>query len=655
MNMRHNILNRIMVLGLASLSLASCSEGFLKPDPLSFYEPSKTFTTEEGLQSVLATCDRHLRNYWVSTNDFNFPIATQYMYSDLAVASKTDSRIFCNIAEVLTPSNGISSGEYNDLSHFWGETYTGIKSANTVISYADKIEGLAEKTKNEYLGRAYFHRAFRYLQLTMMFKDVPFVTKLINGPKSSYHTTSREAILSQMVKDMEFAVEWVPNQSDMKYIGMVNKGACRMLLSKLYLATGQWQKAKDQLDILIDKSGYQLMKDDFGKFVTPFNNEVFPIQRNVIWDLHRPENRLIAANKEVILGMPNRGKGGGNSFMSWNTMRVLGPLWDMKSITTPDGKKAITSYARNNKNYNVKYDYTRAVGRGCALIRNTWWAHTGMWSVNGTMDEGDLRHSTKTGNWMEIDSLRVNDPSSKYYGQHVQKSWCTDTIRSWFGCPIYKIYLHDYGAEAKNTSTNFRGASSSSDTDGQADWYCYRLAEAYLLRAEAKFYMGDASGAADDVNEIRKRAHCTQLYNTVTIGDIMDERARELYLEEWRYVELSRVSLCLALSGKPDEWGNTYDVNTYDKQSGTDEQGGSYWYQRIMHYNGFYNKNPEVQVKGLSYTIDKHNLYIPIPQSAIDANRLAPLRQNYGYTGYDESIPMWTTAEEAIADEDKLD
>ena len=31
---------------------------------------------------------------------------------------------------------------------------------------------------------------------------------------------------------------------------------------------------------------------------------------------------------------------------------------------------------------------------------------------------------------------------------------------------------------------------------------------------------------------------------TVTIGDIMDERARELYLEEWRYLELSRVTYC---------------------------------------------------------------------------------------------------------------
>lgn len=656
--MKHNIFKSICMVGIACSALTSCSEDFLKPDPLSFYEPAKTFSTESGLQSALSAADRHLRSYWTyyEGRNFSFPISTQYMLSDLAVASKTDATIFCDISEVLTPTNRINDDEYNHLSYFWGQSYTGIKYANTVISYADKINGLDEKTKNAYLGRAYFHRAFRYLALTMMWRDVPFVSKLIDGPKSSYHTTSREAILGQMVKDMEFAVEWVPDQKDMQYIGMINKGACRMLLSKLYLATGQWQKAKDQLDIIIDKSGYQLMTEDFGQFIQPFNTEAWPVKRNVIWDLHRAENKLIAANKECILGIPNRGIGSSNSFVYFNTMRSLGPLWDTgNALKTPDGQRAIRAFARSDKNYRAEYDYNRALGRGCALIRPTWWAQTGMWSVNGKQDKSDLRHSVERGNWVVMDSMYVNNPASKYFGQHIQKDWCTDTIRSWFSYPHYKIYLLDHGAEAKMSSTQFNGATSSSDTEGNADWYCYRLAEAYLLRAEAKFYMGDAPAAAEDVNAVRKRAHCTELYSIVTIGDIMDERARELYMEEWRFVELNRVSLCLALSGQPDEWGNTYDVNTYDKQSGTETTGGSYWWQRIVHYNDFYNKNPMVQVKNRCYSIDKHNMYIPIPQSAIDANRLAPLRQNYGYNGYDDSVHMWTTAEEAMADEDNLD
>ena len=85
------------------------------------------------------------------------------------------------------------------------------------------------------------------------------------------------------------------------------------------------------------------------------------------------------------------------------------------------------------------------------------------------------------------------------------------------------------------------------------NWYLYRLAETYLLRAEAKLYQG--KDATSDVNEVRRRAKCSQFYTSVNIGDIANERARELYLEEWRAMELKRISYCLALSGKPMNGG----------------------------------------------------------------------------------------------------
>ncbi|HWV73110.1 MAG TPA: hypothetical protein VN040_15415, partial [Pseudosphingobacterium sp.] len=44
--------------------LNACSKDFLKPDPLSFYEPGATFNTESGLMSAMAICDRHLKGYW---------------------------------------------------------------------------------------------------------------------------------------------------------------------------------------------------------------------------------------------------------------------------------------------------------------------------------------------------------------------------------------------------------------------------------------------------------------------------------------------------------------------------------------------------------------------------------------------------------------
>jgi hypothetical protein len=277
------------------------------------------------------------------------------------------------------------------------------------------------------------------------------------------------------------------------------------------------------------------------------------------------------------------------------------------------------------------------------------------------MDDGDLRHRSDVGNWVRMTDLKYNNPASSYKGQNLMlyhpetgAVLCGDTLRAWYDWPHYKYWNLDVGNEANQNATQFNGATAGS-TGGHGDIYLYRLAEAYLLRAEAKFYLGDAT-AVNDVNAVRSRARCTQLYTTVNIGDIMNERARELHMEEWRNVELSRVSRCLALSGKPDEWGNTYNVATYDKQNGTDPAGGSYWWQRICHYNNYYNKGP-IRSNGRDnyHTLDKHNFYWPIREEVIESNRAGKLAQAFGYEGYDAGTPMWDNWQDAVADESKTE
>jgi hypothetical protein len=644
--------------------LGGCKKAFLEPDPLSFYEPTTTFSTEAGLQSALATSDRHLRSYWtnIEANSNSVVIATEYMFSDVAVYAKTDvdgNSVNFNFADNLTPTGGAAGPKGNDgnyINHFWEETYNGIKYANTVLTYVDKVTTLNEATKNAYKGRAYFHRAFRYLALVFQFGDVPLITKILEIPKQNYRSTKKAAILNMITQDMEFAVQWVPEQKDMTSVGMVNKGACRMLLIKCYLATGQWQKAKDQADILINQSGYSLMKNSFGTFYAGGEPKTWPITRNVIWDLHRPENKLIASNTEVIMGMPNRGL---QSNFQFSAMRIFGPALNNGSLKAPDGKNAEDLYARNNANYRADLDYGRAIGRGIGVFRPTQYAQHGMWVVNGVEDVTDLRHNSKVGNWGRMDSVKYGTNTTTWRGKNLMlyhpttgAILCSDTIRCWFDWPHYKIFIQDAEAEANLGANAYAGATKGS----VADWYLYRLAEAYLLRAEAKFYLGDAAGAAADVNELRKRAGSTQLYTTVTIGDIMDERARELYLEEWRHMELSRVSYCLALSGKPDEWGNTYNVDTYDKASGVDLNGGSYWYQRVVRDGGIYNTGGVISNnRTLNYKMNKCNLYWPIPNSAITANNKGVLSQNFGYNGYDPATPVWEKWEDAVADEDKAE
>lgn len=658
-----DILNKIFQLSLCLAGMAlsgGCSRDFLDPDPLSFFEPKTTYSTESGLQASMAMADRHLRLYWTNfeKNNVNVPITTEYLFSELSVYGKTDAGggIWDNIDYKLTPTGGMKNNDTNHMSYFWDQTYTGIKYANTVLTYIDGVSGLSEKVVNEYKGRAYFHRAFRYYNLCWQWGDVPLITKILEVPKQNYRSTRREAILQMCVEDMEKAVEWVPSQKEMTWYGMVNKEACRMLLAKLYLSIGEWKKAERQCDELINSSGLSLMKTPFGNasVVNSGEPQTWNITRNVIWDLHRPENKLIKDNKETIMGLPNSSDQTHTDFL---TMRILGPFWNDGNLKMPDGKQAVMNYARNNRKYKQDADYLRVLGRGIATVRLTHFAQRGLWVVNGVEDNDDLRHNSTIGNWVHMTDIKCNNPDSKYFGQNIMLHdpesgalLCNDTIRDWFDFPLYKIYLKDMTAEANQGATQFNGATKGSN----ANWYLYRLAEAYLVRAEARLYQNDVSGATEDVNALRERARCSQFYSAVNIGDIANERARELYLEEWRNVELTRISYGLAKSGIPDEWGNTYSLGDWDRQEGVDRTGGSYWYQRIMHYS-YYNRGYTIKsgtAAALNYTINKKNLFWPIPNGAITANKDGRLWQNYGYDGYDEQTPVWDSWQEAVADED---
>src|SRR5690606_9351011 len=181
---------------------------------------------------------------------------------------------------------------------------------------------------------------------------------------------------------------------------------------------------------------------------------------------------------------------------------------------------------------------------------------------------------------MDMEDLVYNHPNLKrdndpYYGKHLQlrneagKLLSSDTIRQWFGWPHYKLYIED--------------PNRVQPAGGNTDWYVFRLAETYLLRAEAYFWKGDLASAANDINKVRIRAQAAPIsVADVNIGTILDERARELYYEEPRKTELTRIAYIFAMTGKVAENGKSYTLQAFSTDN--------YFYDRILAKSDFYNK-----------------------------------------------------------------
>jgi hypothetical protein len=305
-----------------------------------------------------------------------------------------------------------------------------------------------------------------------------------------------------------------------------------------------------------------------------------------------------------------------DSYLRTFTMRICVPWWSrtaVNQIYTPDGKPGMSDGP------NLEYDIVKTFGRGLSRVHGTKYSTKTIWD-----DANDLRH--KKYNWMTMEDLVYNNPNLKgkspYYGKPLQlfdangKVLTSDSINTWNGWPHYKIYNPD------PKLPQARG--------GAYDWYVFRLAETYLLRAEAYWWKGEINKAMADVNTVRSRAQCSPYTDAgkFDIGTILDERARELFYEEPRKSELTRIAFLFAQTGKAYN-GKTYSIANF----GT----SNFYYDRIMEKSDFYNKGVTSQ-SGQPFTISPYHVLWPIPQGSISANSLGVINQNFGYDGFNNNV-----------------
>ncbi len=617
-----------VLFAISSMTLFNaCNKSFLDSDQLSNYSPDGSLNNVIALKGVLHSLGAATRGEFFGDAA---PYLTESIFSDVAVEGTTDkSSPAQDLITRITPDANLNSDDFNKVGWYWSEGFKFVRFANTVISNIERPKYDSEEQKNQILGTAYFYRAYFYYRLVHQFGDVPLILKNYEEPNLSFYSTKREVILKKMKEDLDFAIQWV---KDDVLKGEVTNGAVAHLLTKVNLALGDFDGAIAAANKVIDGGRYKIMTNRFGSTANDAS-------KNVIWDLHRMDNKSISANTEALLLVIDREALQGNTANGSQLMRNTVPAWHFNNVKTPSGATAMTD------DVNAEIPLTRMYGRGIGRYRGTPYSTKYIWT-----DQTDYRHAK--GMWMEMTDLVYNNPNLKrssnpedreLYGKPFKAydpalasqlftNGAKDTIRHSFGWPHYKVFINStnqyavdpYWSPARGTNT---------------DWYVFRLAETYLLRAEAHVWKGNLAAAMEDINVVRKRANATLLTNPsqATIGTVLDERARELFWEEPRKTELTRIAYIYAQTGKASYTGKTYSLANFSEQN--------FFYDRIIEKNDFY-KNEVSTIQNVQYRIAPYHVLWPVPAGAQRQNTEGHINQNKGYVGFESNVPPLETLDQ---------
>ncbi|HEY0175166.1 MAG TPA: RagB/SusD family nutrient uptake outer membrane protein [Pedobacter sp.] len=619
-----NTLHKKLPIFIAVVTLVltnGCKKSYLDSDYLSKYQPETALTNVAAMKAALGGLGSNVRQEFFGDMA---PIVTESIFSDVAVDGTTDKSTQAQDLDTrITPDAQLDDPDFNRIGFYWREEFKGVRLANTIISNLNNVKFQSEAEKNAILGSAYFYRAYHYYRLVHQFGDVPLNLTDIQGPKLDYFSTKREVILQKMKSDLEFAQTWVLDNVNR---GEVTKGAVRHLLTKVNLALGNFDDAITSSTSVINSGVYSLMRARFGSTAADAT-------KNVIWDLHRMDNKAIPANKEALFLVIDRETLAGFTNFGSQVMRNCVPAWHFANLRTPSGlNPAITDAVT------AEIPLTLMYGRGIGRYRGTPYSTKYIWT-----DNTDYRHAK--GMWMEMTDLVYNNPALKNSSNPAEKALYgkplvdfnssninnmflnkgLDTIRHFFGWPHYKTFIN-----STNTLAVDKYWTPPRGTD--TDWYVFRLAETYLLRAEAYYWKGNLAAAMDDINQVRSRANAKLLTDAsaVTIGTILDERARELYFEEPRKTELTRIAYIFATTGKPAYNGKTYSLASFSDNN--------FFYDRIMEKNDFY-RNHVPTISGVVFRISPYHVLWPVPADAQRFNTQGHINQNKGYSGYETNVP----------------
>lgn len=321
------------------------------------------------------------------------------------------------------------------------------------------------------------------------------------------------ALFAWIVKDLEenmggMLAPSIRKKGDTNY-GRADQSAAWMLLARLYLnaekytGTAQWAKAKEYAEKVIKESGRSIWMGDNAATRKSANGQWSAYQM-----LFMADNDQSGAYNESVFAFVTDGA----STASWGASTFLmAASWDGYMVATyPQATDQAWGGNRTRKDLIEKFI---------------------------SLSDFDALPNWKT----ETIVAAAKDDRALFFGDNADGS----------GGIKDRKYTNDKVSEftegiatTKYSSQRSDGGTTSNTTHLDNDIILMRLAEAYLIFAEAEARANNVTVTMTEgtkyINALRERAGNPNQKNSYSLDEVLDERARELYFEGVRRTDLIR-------------------------------------------------------------------------------------------------------------------
>lgn len=461
------------------------------------------FTTPAGFETLVNASYSYTR--WWYGKEEGYSIGE--MGTDLWMSGNGD------VHPTLTSYQNLN-GTQAALTSLWGKFYSAINLVNAGINGIEE-SGLTGTVKTTRLAELRFLRAFYYWHLTEIWGDVHFTTETTNGIETEANRTPAVQIYTQIFDDLNFAVANLPTTTT-EY-GRITKGGAEAFLARMLLTRGNNAEALTRATNVINNYNYRLLANyaDLWRMDNLKNAEV-------VWAVNYSVNTALDDRVNAIL-FPNGHPRGGN-----NGHLMFGQLYDREPGMVRDipNGRPFNRYMPTVFLLDL-FDET-SDARYAASFKQVWRA-------NSTTRPAGMA----IGDTAVFISKNVV-PAAARVGK-VYRIYDRNAVYRADGSAITRGQYVDLQKFLDGTRPTVAEEVSGRDA------FVIRLAEMYLIQAEANLNLSNAGAAATAINALRTRAalpgRVAQMQVTaaqMNIDFILDERARELAGEQLRWFDLKR-------------------------------------------------------------------------------------------------------------------